>query len=56
MRNLMPARRKRFIKALTPETTVSSADMTGLMPFLTETSDEEDAYLQMYPTHKTRRD
>ncbi len=56
MRNLKSARRKRLIRALKPETAISSTDMTGLMPFLPETEDEETAYRQMYPTHKTHRD
>ena len=48
---LMPARRKRFARALKPVITASSTDMTGLVPFLPETP-EEDAYLQMYPKHR----
>lgn len=56
MRNLRSARRKRPIRALNPDNTVSSTDMTGLIPFLPETEDEETAYRQMYPAHKTHRD
>ena len=56
MQNLRPARRKRILRALKPEITISSTDMTGLMPFLPDTEDEEIAYRQMYPTHKAHRD
>jgi len=56
MRDFKPARRKRFPRALKPEFTVSSTDMTGLIPFLPETEDEETAFRQMYPAHKTHRD
>lgn len=56
MRKLKPARRRRAISALKPEITASSTDMTGLMPFLPETDDEEASYRQMYPTHKSHRD
>ena len=49
---LMPARRKRFARALKPVITASSTDMTGLVPFLPETPEEDDAYRQMYPKHR----
>ncbi len=54
--NFKSVRRKRFPRAMRSEFTVSSTDMTGLMPFLPETEEEEKAFLQMYPTHKTHRD
>lgn len=56
MRNFKPARRKRFLRALKPEFTASATEMTGLIPFLPETDEEETAFRQMYPTYKTRRD
>ncbi len=56
MHTFKPVRRKRLPRALKPEFTVSSTDMTGLIPFLPETEDEETALRQMYPAHKTRRD
>ena len=51
-----PVRRKRLPRALKPDFTVSSTEMTGLIPFLPETEDEETAFRQMYPAHKPNRD
>lgn len=56
MKPLKPVRRKRRMRAMNPETASSATDMTGLMPFFVHTQSEEDSYLDMYPTHKARRD